>query len=160
MMVHPRDNELVVGTHGRSVFVADVKPLQALKDGGLNKAVMAFAVSDLRFSERWGVKQYEWSKRNEPSSAFFYYVGKPAATVKAEIFDEKNNQVRTLEGSGEVGFQSIAWDVKIKTIAPPAKGKSKSPAPANEEMKYAGKGKYKLKLINGNETSEVSFEVK
>jgi hypothetical protein len=80
--------------------------------------------------------------------------------VKAEIFDEKNNLVRTLEGSGEVGFQSIAWDVKIKTVAAPVKGKSKSPTPAIDEMKYAGKGKYKLKLTNGSETSEVSFEVK
>lgn len=28
LVVHPRDNELVIGTHGRSIFVLDVKPIQ------------------------------------------------------------------------------------------------------------------------------------
>jgi photosystem II stability/assembly factor-like uncharacterized protein len=29
LVVHPRDGELVVGTHGRSIFVLDVKPIRA-----------------------------------------------------------------------------------------------------------------------------------
>jgi photosystem II stability/assembly factor-like uncharacterized protein len=29
MVVHPRDGELVAGTHGRSIFVLDVKPIRA-----------------------------------------------------------------------------------------------------------------------------------
>jgi photosystem II stability/assembly factor-like uncharacterized protein len=29
MAVHPRDGELVAGTHGRSIFVLDVKPIRA-----------------------------------------------------------------------------------------------------------------------------------
>jgi photosystem II stability/assembly factor-like uncharacterized protein len=29
LVVHPRDGELVAGTHGRSIFVIDVKPIQA-----------------------------------------------------------------------------------------------------------------------------------
>ena len=28
LVVHPRDNELVIGTHGRSIFALDVKPIQ------------------------------------------------------------------------------------------------------------------------------------
>ena len=28
MVVHPRENELVIGTHGRSIFVLDVKDIQ------------------------------------------------------------------------------------------------------------------------------------
>ncbi len=28
MAVHPRDNELVIGTHGRSVFVLDAGPIR------------------------------------------------------------------------------------------------------------------------------------
>ncbi len=30
LFVHPRENELVIGTHGRSIFVLDVKPVQNL----------------------------------------------------------------------------------------------------------------------------------
>jgi len=31
MVIHPRENELVIGTHGRSCFVLDVKPIQNRK---------------------------------------------------------------------------------------------------------------------------------
>ncbi|MEY4930548.1 MAG: hypothetical protein RI909_1272 [Bacteroidota bacterium] len=158
MIVHPRENELVVGTHGRSIFVADVKPLQTIKD--VKKSVVAFTPEGLRFSDRWGQKQYAWSKENTPSTSILYYVGKPASEVKVEVYDEKNNLVRTLSGIGTTGFHSITWDVKINEVAAtPAKGKAK-PAAVSSALKYAGKGKYKMKLINGSDSSETTVEIK
>jgi len=158
MMVHPRDNELVVGTHGRSVFVADIKPLQALKD--FNKAIMTFATESVRHSERWGAKQFAWSKEHKPTTSILYYVGKQAAEIKAEVYDEKNNLVRTLSGVGAKGFHSLSWDLKINELAPaPAKGKSKA-VPVSTALKYAGKGKYKMKFVNGTESSETTIEIK
>ncbi|HCZ35056.1 MAG TPA: glycosyl hydrolase [Cytophagales bacterium] len=158
MMVHPRDNELIVGTHGRSVFVADVKPLQALKDA--SKAIVAYANDGIRYSERWGQKSYSWSTAYEPSTSMLYYVGKPTTTISVEILDEKNNVVRTLSTTGAAGFHSVNWDLKINEVAAaPAKVKTK-PAPTTTALKYAGKGKYKIKFINGTESSETTFEVK
>ncbi|MEQ1586880.1 MAG: glycosyl hydrolase [Cyclobacteriaceae bacterium] len=160
LIVHPRENELVIGTHGRSVFVTDVKPLQALKDGGASKGILAFAPESIRYSERWGQKQYTWSKVNEPETSILYYVGKTAASIKAEIYDEKNNLVRSLSGTGSIGFHSLAWDLRVNDIVPtPAKGKAK-PTPAEPALKYVAKGKYKVKFINGTENSEVTVEVK
>ncbi len=158
MIVHPRENELVVGTHGRSIFVADVKPMQGLKD--VKKSVMAFATESISFSERWGQKQYAWSKENKPSTSILYYIGKPVAEVKVEVYDEKNNLVRSLNGDGTTGFHSLSWDLKINEVAPvPAKGKAK-PAPTPATLKYAGKGKYKVKFINGADSSETTVEIK
>jgi photosystem II stability/assembly factor-like uncharacterized protein len=163
MMVHPRDNELVVGTHGRSVFVADVKPLQALKNGGMNKGVLAFAPENIRHSDNWGEKQYPWAKENKPELSAVYYIGKPAAEIGVEIYDEKNNLVRRLNTSGNAGFHKFKWDVKVQQPAAESKKtKSKtSPGPSpTGELKYAGKGKYKLKFVNGAENSEVTFDIK
>jgi photosystem II stability/assembly factor-like uncharacterized protein len=154
MIVHPRDNELVVGTHGRSVFVADVKPLQALKDP--RKGVQAFAPESIRFSERWGEKSAAWAEPFEPKVSVLYYVGKPATTLTVEIYDEKNALVRKLNAKGEAGFQTWNWDVKVQ---PPVDPKSKSKA-ADTTLRYAGKGKYKIRFVNGTETSEVTLEIK
>jgi photosystem II stability/assembly factor-like uncharacterized protein len=33
LVVHPRDRELVAGTHGRSIYVMDIKPIQDFKTG-------------------------------------------------------------------------------------------------------------------------------
>jgi hypothetical protein len=160
MIVHPRDNELVVGTHGRSVFVADVKPLQSLKDVG--KSVMAFKAEDIRFSERWGVKQAGWAKPFEPKANLLYYVGKQVPEIVVEIYDEKKAVVRKLTTKGTAGFHTLTWDLKIAEAAkaPAAKKGKGAPAVTPPTLKYAGKGKYTLKFINGTDSSEVTVEIK
>lgn len=30
LVVHPRDHELVIATHGRSIYVADIRPVRAV----------------------------------------------------------------------------------------------------------------------------------
>jgi photosystem II stability/assembly factor-like uncharacterized protein len=159
MIVHPRDNELVVGTHGRSVFVADVKPLQALKEGGNKKAIVAYTPEAVRHSERWGEKQFPWSNVNDAKASVSYYVGQATDNLTAEIYDEKNNLVRKLKASGVPGFHSLPWDVKVQEAAPQKKTKGKPAEPAGD-LKYAAKGKYKVKFIHGAETSEVTLEIK
>jgi hypothetical protein len=161
MIVHPRDNELVVGTHGRSVFVADVRPLQSLTDVG--KSVMAFKAEDIQFSERWGVNQAGWAKPFEPKASLLYYVGKQVPEVVVEIFNEKKSLVRKLTAKGSAGFHTLTWDLKIaeSTKAPAAKkGKGVQSAVTPTTLKYAGKGKYTLKFINGIDSSEVTMEIK
>ncbi|NJN42543.1 MAG: hypothetical protein HC811_10270 [Flammeovirgaceae bacterium] len=159
MIVHPRENELVVATHGRSVFVADAKPLQQIAGKNVNKGIMAFAPESIRYSERWGNKSYEWSKAVEPKVHLLYYVGKAASAITIEVYDEKNNLVRSATSTGLAGINVYTWDVKITEPATPQKGKSKAPA-AEPKTKYAPKGKYKIKMINAGETSEVSWEMK
>jgi photosystem II stability/assembly factor-like uncharacterized protein len=162
MIVHPRDNELVVATHGRSMFVADVKPLQALKNGGSSKGVLAFAQTEsLRYSEEWGKKPFPWAAANEPRVNLMYYVGKPVNEVGVEVYDEKNVLVRRFTCTGAVGFHTTSWDVKVLPPVPVVKGRAKAVPPTTPApLVYAGKGKYKIKLVNGAETSEVNVEIK
>jgi hypothetical protein len=161
MMVHPRDNELAVGTHGRSIFVANVKPLQALRSGGANKGIIAFSTTEsIRFSERWGERSYPWADANEPKVNFLYYVGKAAPEIGVEVYDDKNALLRKFTATGSVGFHTVNWDVKVSPPAPAQKGKGKSASTQPPSLKYAGKGKYKIRFVNGAESSEVSFEIK
>jgi len=44
LKVHPRERELIAGTHGRSIYVGDVAPLQELADSILRKELHVFAV--------------------------------------------------------------------------------------------------------------------
>lgn len=160
MLVHPRDNELVVGTHGRSVIVADVKPLQALKN--TSRAIVAFAPESIRHSERWGQKPYPWAAANEPKVNVLYYVGKQAEQISVEITDEKKNVVQRQSASGASGFQVFTWDLKINAAPAPAaaKGKSKTTATPSSSVKYADKGKYSVVFRNGADVSEVTVEIK
>lgn len=160
MVVHPRENELIVGTHGRSVFVADVKPLQSFKNGGASKAIVAFNPEPVRHSDRWGEKQFGWSKMNLPELKIQYYVGKPGGQIQVEIMDDKNNVVRKMTAPSSVGFHYLTWDVKVEPVQSKiTKGKKADPTPVTQQV-FASKGKYKIKFINGTETAEVPVEIK
>jgi len=154
MIVHPRDHELVVGTHGRSIFVADVKPLHGVASAGLNKPVLAIGPEPVRHSERWGEKEFGWAKASVPKIGVLYYVGQAAASVAVEVYDEKNQLVRKLSADGSSGFHIFHWDLRIEQ--PKTDKKEKGPV----TLKYAAKGKYKLKFLNGQDSSEVTAEVK
>jgi photosystem II stability/assembly factor-like uncharacterized protein len=159
LMVHPRENELVVGTHGRSVFVADVKPLQALKDGGVKRGILAFAPNDITYNAQWGEKKFPWSTPEKAEANILYYVGKPAETINIEVRDEKNNLVRQLNSVGTLGFHTFRWDVKILEASTENRKQKKGTA-MSPRLSYASKGKYTLKFISGTETSEVNIEIK
>jgi photosystem II stability/assembly factor-like uncharacterized protein len=156
LIVHPRDNELVIATHGRSAFVVDVKPMQALGEKGLKTTVAAFNPEAINFSEKWGERDYAWSKVNSPYVDILYYAAADAA-VKVEVYDEKNNLVRRWTPNVESGFHLFRWDLKIgEPITPKLVKSGNFPPPS----KYVPKGKYTVKFTNGSETSDAIVEIK
>lgn len=44
MVIHPRDNELVVATHGRGIFIADIAPLQGMTSEAMNANLALFDI--------------------------------------------------------------------------------------------------------------------
>jgi photosystem II stability/assembly factor-like uncharacterized protein len=159
MMVHPRDNELIVGTHGRSAFVADVKPLQALKDGGQHRVVIAFEPTPIQYDKKWGENEYMWSKPDIPELSIQYYVGSSGDQFLVECYDEKNLLVRKLTCAGDAGFHTLDWDVRIYDNKEPPKAKKKRAVPFVENLVYAPPGNYKFKFTRGTDFSEITVAV-
>ena len=155
MIIHPRENELVVATHGRSVYVLDVKPFQKLKGDAAGKGVVAFEPGAIMHSKSWGERRYPYLKPNLPTVALRYYVGKPSGKVGIQVYDDRKNLVRILEGEDAKGFHSFSWDLKVSDKPLSAKRKRAEP-----NLVYAQKGKYTIKFVNGDEVDEVDFEVK
>ena len=44
MVIHPRENELVVATHGRGIFIADITPLQGFSKTMLDDPITVFDI--------------------------------------------------------------------------------------------------------------------
>ena len=62
LVVHPRENELVLGTHGRSIFIGDVKDIQSLTESVLSSEIHILAFETPTFNSRWGSKWWEWGE--------------------------------------------------------------------------------------------------
>lgn len=65
LVIHPREKELVLGTHGRSIFIADISAIQEI--AGNQPDLKLFTLDEFTHSSRWGDKgSWHWTGYNEP----------------------------------------------------------------------------------------------
>ena len=96
-----KDDDLVVGTHGRSVWILDdLQPVRETTEAVTSAAVHLFPVAD---AIRWRYAGGSWASKyarftNPPAGASIYYFlkDKAAGEVKIEILQPDGTLVRTL----------------------------------------------------------------
>ncbi len=114
MVVHPRENELVVATHGRSMYVLDVKPLQAWMDREEGQSLMAWEPKKVRWSKGWGEKPNSYSDARVPKIGVRYFLNDtdaPGRTVQIQVKDADGKVVFKDEAKGNPGMNVWNWDL-------------------------------------------------
>ena len=121
-----KDDDLVVGTHGRSIWILDdLQPVRELNDKITSSAVHLFPVAD---ATRWRAGGGSWAYKharfdNPPAGASIYYFlkEKPKGELKIEILTNDGKVVRTLSSvSREPDYSSEdddPEDFKKKALA-------------------------------------------
>ena len=119
ILVHPRDNDLVVATHGRSVFIADdITPLQQMTAMVRDSDVALFDVrpaiaylNDQQHNEVVGGQKVFVGENAPRGTAINYYL-KSAATGDVKItISDGSRTVRTLEGTKNAGINRVWWNL-------------------------------------------------
>lgn len=125
--VHPRDQDLVLATHGRSFYIVDdITPLQQLTDEVLEKPEHLFrprpAILWDQDRQAWhGGGDETWRAKNPPDAIVAYYLKGPATgQVRLQIADATGGIVRELEGPGDPGIHRVTWDLRKPPPPPPA----------------------------------------
>jgi photosystem II stability/assembly factor-like uncharacterized protein len=116
LKIHPRENDLIVATHGRGIYIADISPLQELTPQVLAKDAHLFGIEP---KIKWAPDR----SRNQSSSLNFdgksepagipinYYLkAKPQADVRIAIY-KGNMPVSEIKGSANPGLNSVLWDM-------------------------------------------------
>ncbi len=116
---HPRDMDLVAGTHGRSIWILDdAAPLSQLSPQVVQSPLHAF---DTLPAKPKFFLPYEgfWTDRvfkapNPPMGARIYYWLRDYMTepVKITIADSKDVTVRSLTGGSRIGLNRVVWDLQ------------------------------------------------
>ncbi|OGD25351.1 MAG: hypothetical protein A2Y56_10140, partial [Candidatus Aminicenantes bacterium RBG_13_63_10] len=84
LLIHPRENDLIVATHGRGLFAVDITPLQEMNDKFFAEDVYLFEVEpkSLRAPRRSGVEGVDgdrtFTAANEPEGLVIHYYLKEA----------------------------------------------------------------------------------
>jgi len=119
VIVHPRDQDLVLATHGRSFYILDdITPLQQLTDEVLNQTEHLFRP---RPATLWDEDKRTWHgggdelfrAKNPPDAIVSYYLKNAVpGKVTLQVADAAGAVVRELEGPGDAGIHRIAWDLR------------------------------------------------
>jgi photosystem II stability/assembly factor-like uncharacterized protein len=125
LQIHPRDHDLILATHGRSLLILD--KITALEDAANNESVTG---KDLHlFSSLPAIKWQTVNYRGFLGSRNFYganpqagllldYYLKTAGPVQVVVKDKSGATLRTLNTRGEAGMNRLAWDLRMEPPVP------------------------------------------
>jgi hypothetical protein len=170
LAVQARERELVVGTFGRAMWIADIGPLAQLEEA-LRQRVFLFNVTpavahNIRYTYGSGVEEINgdlfFRAANPPYGTLLtYYLREDAAgEARLTIRDSSGTVVRSLKGSASAGLHRLQWDLesdKAKAMPPSAFGGT-----ASERQRRARvlPGTYQVTLDVGGTSLARSIEVR
>ena len=110
-------NDLVIGTYGRGYWILDdLGPVQQLTDEVAALAAHLFEPRDayrFRPVTEPATMLDDWSDGENPEgeAPLTYWLGEGAGTVQLRIDDSAGEEVTTLNGTGNAGFNRVWWDL-------------------------------------------------
>lgn len=176
LAIQEREADLVIASFGRSLYVLDdIRPLRELaaNKGMLKNKLKLYDAPTAYLASIRSAPGYDWSNwglydaENRHQGAMISYFFKRPANTKAgsdkpkedtalvRIFNENNEQIRTLRWAADSGFNRNYWNLEEKGVRRPG-----SPKPKSETSEAPGwkalPGKYKLVIeLDGAKDSTI-----
>ena len=154
LVIQADKKHLLVGTHGRSVYLADIAHVEALLPEILDRTLHVFAVEDLKHSTRWGNKAWAWGQPITPGLDVTFY-SREAGPYEFKVKSDNGITVSETEMDADPGLNIISYDVAFSK-----KGKMDYQKRIKKELKAASDGKTYLPkgtytiVISGNKVEE------
>ena len=173
IVIHPRENDLILGTHGRSIWILDdVSPLQQMNEQVLGESAYLFGLRPaLRFDARGGFAgglgsggNKPFSGPNPPYGAPITYYLKNKVPAKIEILDSAGKVIRDLgQVPQDQGLNRVTWDLRYQgpNLRRPADAE---PETGGFRLRPQGPqvlpGKYTVRLTADGQTLTRELEVR
>ncbi|MGH7568423.1 MAG: VPS10 domain-containing protein [Gemmatimonadales bacterium] len=128
LKIHPRDRELIAGTHGRAIWIVDIAPLQQLTDSVLAATAYLFqpkTAYQYGQSPLGGGSPGHKAFRS-PSPSYGAEIGYRLTTgdrrsrTRVVISDVTGDTIRTLQGPGGPGLHRVTWNFQGRQPPPVA----------------------------------------
>ncbi len=115
LVIHPRENDLVVATHGRGIFIADISPLEELNPEVLSKDIYLFnPESNVRWvnNKMNASSSSNFAGKSEPNGIVIYYYlkNKISEDVKVTIY-KGSKVVNEIKGKNKTGINRVLWNM-------------------------------------------------
>lgn len=163
-VIHPRDNDLVLATHGRGVWILDnIASLQELTPAVVAADAHLFAVEPAQMIRYTNPKAHQgdmiFRGQNPPAGAIIdYYLKADGAPPALTVHDASGNQIRKLDAPAMRGINRVVWDLRHEPFATGLQGQSGRPGPRLDGP-FVVPGEYLVRLSTGGRTMEQRVRV-
>ncbi|MGB8952342.1 MAG: hypothetical protein WCC06_06725 [Candidatus Aminicenantales bacterium] len=140
MRIHPRDKHLIIGTHGRGVFVLPAGRIQQLTPDILAKGLYLFAVPEAMLVPRQMSMGRDGAEL-KPNARFEFYAA-AAGQANIAVKDASGNVLKEMAVDVRRGLNAAEWNLIAEGQKNPVKP-----------------GEYQVEVRTGKETAAGTFKV-
>jgi photosystem II stability/assembly factor-like uncharacterized protein len=166
LVVHPRDNDLVLATHGRGVWILDdISSLQQLTPAVLTEPAHLFAPRTAEQIRYFNAKAHEgdlvFHGSNPPTGALIdFYLQRDTSDAAVAVLDSTGATVATLKPPHAAGVNRVVWNLRHDAL-PPARSDADDD---NERVTTVPgplvmPGTYTVRLTAGGRTHDQPLQV-
>jgi photosystem II stability/assembly factor-like uncharacterized protein len=165
LVLHPTAKELIIGTHGRSVYIADISLIQKFKSTKNISNLYIFDFENVNYNPDWGNRTFDWNY-TLPKDLVIPFYSDDNSKVKLEILTKDSLIVFEEEKEFPRGINFFNYDLTVGTGFS-EKFKESIKLKTNAELKvkdnkklYLTENKYTVRISKNTGVSAKPFEVK
>jgi len=121
LAIHPRDNDLIIATHGRGIWIVDnITPLRALTPEVLQKDVVfmqtAPVVQRIPAQGGWANGDAAFEGANPPDGAVITYYQRARhifGDLSIDVTDANGKKIGTIPSSKRRGLNRVTWAMRL-----------------------------------------------
>ena len=170
--IHPRENDLLLGTHGRSIWILDdITPLEQMTAEVQNSSAHLFDIQDAiqirLFYHKGNTGHKIFIAPNPPyGAAMSYYLNQK--TKKSPVFiitNKEGQKVIELKGPKNAGINRVSWDLRYGAPDIPELGRTRRgrgplvlPGEYNVTLVVEDQEMTKILKVDEDPRIDISFE--
>ena len=159
LVVQEQAKDLVLGTHGRSIYVADISLIQKLNNSSKNELLIA-EIDPIRSSRSWGSSYSLWRDPFEPSITLQFY-SPENGEVKVSVETEQGEVVNQFSVEAVKGINMTEYDVTFSEKGIKTREKRGDDIKKAQNGKaYLSKGVYTIRIENKSKDVSTTFIIK
>ena len=160
--------DLVIGTHGRSMYKVPIKQLQGITPEVAASPVHLFSISKKRYSGSWG-KNSAWKAGVDPELPVYFWMSNPGkATWKVRLKDGPEVFNGIVDGGAGLNQLKYNLEIKQEVVKSYAKKWNEQQKEPKKELElekadtgkyYLLKGTYQFLLEKDGKTTQQTFTI-
>ncbi|HKH47556.1 MAG TPA: glycosyl hydrolase [Thermoanaerobaculia bacterium] len=166
LAIHPRDQDLIIATHGRGIYILeDLTALRSLTREVMEQEVaflpskQAVMIIPTSIQDFPGDDEFVGTNPQEAASITYWLKKRHMfGDLKVEVYDDQGALVASLPGGKRKGINRVVWPMRTNPPKMPG-GNSVITSQGAFYGPRARAGTYKVKLIKGDQTLESQVEL-